>query len=396
MIGYRNHEGAIKNFSTSSRKKSRKEPWGVVADCKFPANLKTGEICFGFTNRNNSLQAFQVCQLDPSLWKACPFTAKLMQLRSEGEEEKIAKLLSLVLHSQAFSVKPDNEKFDEGGLEKEAMARLRDEEKDEAHHFLASALASSMEVASLSEVPSLCNGSRKRSTEEEGEDKEEIKVKKKKLTNTEQVQKAKQEELADEEGIEVEVQKGVSSRREILIDELENSPHLENESPVNAVRVQNLLKSMEENFDLSQIILTVCLSDDQVEPTKGGEKKKHMKHCLHGRHRLAALKIMDQKGSLAVKKGMEDRRVICVVLESDSPSAQSYVQLRGNKIQADVKGFNPVQVIFSIYNLRLEQDKEQVAETIRRFGVQLELSSEDVNLLKKMAIWLKLYKFLVH
>ena len=374
MIMRKNHEGDIKLFSASPPTKTVKDPWGCVADCRFPVQAG-GNICFGMKNRNNSQQAFRADQFDPSLWNTSDFTTTLMSLRSTGEEQKLARLLSMVLHSKPFVVKPDDSKFDKDGLEIAVSKNIDEATRQEAVEFLGEAVSASMAVESLTELPGLCRGGRKRDTVGG----EEVQVKKKKLSRQEEIVKAKQIELDDEEGIEREIK--VSGRMTILMDMIENSKHLEKENPVNAVRVTSLVSSMEQNFDLSQLVLTVTLSN--------AEKDRY--DCIQGRNRLAALKLMDQRGTLTSKKGFSDRKVMCVVIETNTPSTQSYIHHRGNRIQANIRKFNPVQVIYSIENLRLLHEKEMVTETIRRFGVQLELPAEDVSLLKKLSAWLSLY-----
>ena len=376
----KNHEGEIKPHSASAASKVVKEPWGCVADCRFPVTTND-QLCYGMTNLNKSQQAFRADQFDPSLWKTCPFTTRLMSLRSEGQESKLAQLIAMMLRSKPFAVRPDDSKYDKDGLEIEVVKGYSLVARQEVVDFLTEAVSASVAVESLSEVVAICRGSRKRDTEAGGEA-SSVGVKKKRFTQQEQIEKDKLKELAEEDGIEKAVK--VRSRMSLKLDDIQNSEHLEKESPVNAVRVMNLVKSMEQNFDLAQMVLTVTHSDR--DPTKYD--------CIQGRNRLSALKMMDQTGSLKTKKGFEDRNVLCVLIESSSPTTQSYVHHRGNKIQSDVRKFNPVQVIFSIENLRLRNDKEKVAEIIRRYGVQLGLPADDVGLLKKLSLWLKSYTIL--
>ena len=107
---------------------------------------------------------------------------------------------------------------------------------------------------------------------------------------------------------------------------------------------------------------------------------------------MEALKKLAREGKLENKKGIETKKVLCVLLQDNSPGTQSYVQNRSNKIQANVRGFSSDSLIFTILNLRESlQDKEKAAEAIRRYAVNLEVPSEEVTMLKKMSHWPQMY-----
>ena len=112
-IGKKTHEGEVKLFSTSSRSCTVKQPWGCILDCKFPVN----NSCFGLKNKQGSSQAFQKSQLDPSLWKICPFTTSWLAMRAEGKEEKLARFVSHMLKCKQFVHHPSDENYDNDGLD---------------------------------------------------------------------------------------------------------------------------------------------------------------------------------------------------------------------------------------------------------------------------------------
>ena len=189
--------------------------------------------------------------------------------------------------------------------------------------------------------------------------------------------------MNDHEGVEAKLAESTKNRLGIHLDNLLNSFHLEKESPINPTRVASLAKSIDENFDLSQLCLIVCPADSK-------EQEKYT--VISGRYRLEALKKLEGEGKLDNKKGLENRKVLCVVINDNSPGTQSYVQNRSNKIQANVRGFSPDSLLFTIVNLRESlQDKEKAAEAIRRYAVNLEVPAEEVTQLKKMAHWPKMY-----
>ena len=380
MIGSKSHEGKITLFSNDSKTKTVKQPWGSIHEMKYPVNLKDGDEdpMFGLKNKQGSNQAFRRSWLDPGLWKIHPFTTKWMSMRAEGREATLAKFVTVLVRTKFFVAAPCEEKFDEDGIEKESI--LCEAEREEFLQFLSEAQNAATLVDSLAEIPSLCNGSYKRK-----QSSEKVTVKKVRLTKAEEVNLAKQTDLNDNEGIEVKLTENTKGRYSIHLNDLSNSVHLEKESPINPVRVASLAKSMDENFDLSQMCFIVCPNCE--------DKGKFV--VISGRYRFEALKKLASEGKLAEKKGMENGKVLCVLLTDNSPGNQSYVQNRSNKIQANVRGFSPDSLLFTILNLRESlEDKEKVAETIRRYAVNLEVPAEEVTQLKRMSHWPQIYTIL--
>ena len=62
--------------------------------------------------------------------------------------------------------------------------------------------------------------------------------------------------------MEAKVQRRIVTRKCISLDNLTYSNKLAKESPMNESRARSLYKSMKENFDLSQMTLTVCPDPD--------------------------------------------------------------------------------------------------------------------------------------
>ena len=305
---------------------------------KYPVNMKEGDgdPLFGLKNKQGSAQAFKRSWLDPSLWKVHPFTTKWMSLRSEEREAALAKFVSLMVNTKFFVASPDDDKFDQDGVLKTSL--LDEAEREEFLEFLKEAQNAATAVEYLSEVPSLCNGSHKRKSNPD-----QVSVKKVTLTKAEEVNLSKQADLNDNEGVEAKLADSTKGRYNIHLDNLSNSVHLEKESPINPARVASLAKSIDENFDLSQLCFIVC-------PKDGKENGKFT--VISGRYWLEALKKLAREGKLENKKGIETKKVLCVLLQDNSPGTQSYVQNRSNKIQANVRGFSSES---HIHNSQLER-----------------------------------------
>ena len=376
------HDGQIKHFSTEAQTKVYKAPWGVIKGCTFPVNEQaSGESCYGFENKQGSSTAFRKSQLDPTLWKVCTFTQLWMQMRSEGKEVKLSRFITMMVESKPFSSQSDSFVFDADGLP-DKYADIPEDERKEFSEFLASGVQASMMVEALSEVPALCNGSRKRKDGLQGNDDNQ----KKRLSKVEEIQKAKASELDDRDGVEAEVQRSTKVRKMVSIDKLMNSKRLEKESPLNPMRVADLAKKIKENFDLSQMTLIVCPEDKENIYDENDEESTYV--VISGRYRFEALKKLDNEGHFEALKGFDERKILCVVIDSQNSGIQSYVHNRSNKIQADVAGFRPENLVFSLLSLReTVKDKSEAAETIRRFAVNLELPGDEVVVLTKLATW---------
>ena len=376
------HEGQIKLFSAEAQTKVSKAPWGVIQGCKYPVNEQlSGESCFGFANRQGSNTAFKKSQLDPTLWKICPFTRLLMKMRSDGKEIQISQFVTMMVSSKPFSSQTDSLEFDADCLPPK-FSEVSEEERKDFREFLSSALEASMSVEALSEIPALCNGSRKR---KDAGQVDEV-FQKKRLSKAEEIQKAKATELDDRDGVEAQVQRSTKVRKLVSIEKLQNSKRLEKESPLNPTRVNYLAKKMKENFDLSQITLIVCPEDTENIYSEDDEEAKYL--VISGRYRLAALKKLDEEKHFETLKGCEERKILCVVIDSQNSGTQSYVFNKSNKIQADVAGFRPENLIFTLVTLRKTlKDKTEAAEAIRRYAVNLELPGDEVVVLTKLALW---------
>ena len=377
------HDGTVKMFSTTPQCKAGKSPWGCIQGCQFPVLAKSGEQCYGIQNRQGEYAAFRKSQLDPSLWKICSFTQMWMRLRSENKDEKLSKLLTMMVSSKPFTANPNEGDFNSDGLNVKYEG-LPETEKREFVEFLSSAISASMAEESLDKVPGLCNVYKKRKITDDDED-----SKKMRLTKSEEIIKAKKCELNDRDGVEANVQRSMKFRKMVSIDKLQNSPQLEKESPLNPARVKHLATKMKESFDLSQITLTVCPEESDNILSENDDQVKYV--VISGRARLAALKLLDKELELVDLKGCEGREILCVVLDITNRGVQSYVHNRANKIQADIVGFRPENLIVTLTTLReIEQNETEAAETIRRYAVNQELAPEDVNVLKKLALWLKM------
>ena len=103
QIGWKFVDGSVGFFSSATKNKKDKHPWGQVINCSFKVmneDEPTGR--FVLENRGREKRGFRTNELLPSLWEINEFTSKLLELRTEGKSELLAMYFQLLLHSKKF------------------------------------------------------------------------------------------------------------------------------------------------------------------------------------------------------------------------------------------------------------------------------------------------------
>ena len=97
-----------------------------------------------------------------------------------------------------------------------------------------------------------------------------------------------------------------------------NSPTLLKECSLNAPR------EVKEIFDPSQMVLTVIpIAEDNNDSEY---------YVVAGQHRFAALQQLDRDGCLTQLPTLHEKKVLCIVIDSQSTTVHSYIQKRSGKI----------------------------------------------------------------
>lgn len=108
---------------------------------------------------------------------------------------------------------------------------------------------------------------------------------------------------------------------------------------------------------------------------------------MHGRHRKAALDLLADEGFLDGHLLLKSKKVLCVVINTKSRNVQSYSMHRGNQIQNDVRKPSVHQLVFTLCSMRERLEPLKVTEAIRRVAVLLRTPTDEVAVLKKLAMW---------
>ena len=248
-ILWKKADGNVQLFSTTGSSARIKEPWGPVKSCEF--GMKQEEEVFGFRNRSGKPAGFQDARCQPLLWNNNSFSAKWLEFRAKNQKVLLAKFINILLSSKEFTVNPKDEDYEEDGTSKASdKAGLDKDELEEMVHFIKAAKDCAVPVDAIGEILSQC--STKRTTEETSEQS------KKHLKTEESVEAARQKEIDNKTGIELEFAKSIVGRMEVPLKKIFPSSVLDQESPLTQERVLHLAASMRQTLDLAQLCLTVC------------------------------------------------------------------------------------------------------------------------------------------
>lgn len=375
-VGWKDCKGRLSFFTTDGKAKSRalKEPWAAVERVVYVEKAEPDKVdVFKFTNKQKKKISFFTNTLDPSLWKICNFTTKWMELRASGEEQKLAHFLTALTSSKFFIHKCDPEEFEIDGTRKSMVDSLG-KDREEFIEFLEAAKEDAMEVKTLSEAITMCGGGnedrKRKSNTHDGTSN--------KLSKAQEVEKLKEVEIKDEDGLEVQAKKNIKARKEISIYNLSLSPVLQKEVPVNPIRVQKLAMSMKQIFDPAQMVLTVF-------PVSGTENEDYW--VVAGQHRFSAVQQLDREGCLDQLPTLREKKILCFVIDSNSETLQSYVQKRNGKIQADVQDLNTHDLLFTVASFRERMSQEKTVETIGRLCRLLGIPGDDISILQRISSW---------
>ena len=372
-IGWRDAQGHLSYFSKDGRAKINKSPIGPVHEVEYleKGGNKNQDV-FMITTKQRTKITFNVDNLNPTIWKICTWTNKWLELKTAGQEMQLARMLSALCQSKTFEYNLNTDDF-----ENDVTNCTKDMEED-FDSFLSAAKKDVMDVDSLSEAIEKCVGMKKRKLTDDTSSK-------KRLTKEELLKMRQLEEIKTKDGLEAETVRNTEARLEISLDKLKLSPHLQKDCPVRGIRVEKLAREMKKIFDPSQLIFTVFPTSQQFSPNSTNEDVTYW--VIAGQHRFAALLLLDKEGCLTHLPTLQDRKVLCVVINSSSTTLQSYVAKRNGLIQADCQEHSTHQLIFTLAGLRERMTEETASETIRRMSSLLKVSGDEISYLRRISQW---------
>ena len=386
-LGWKYADNSVGFYSSCGNRSKNRPAWGSLIDCKY-SYKQNDEGEFGdyliFTNRSNKRKAFRVDELNPYLWEDNLFTAKIMDMKTAGRNQLLAIYLGLLPKSQTFSHNLEGVhdeygfRVDKIGVQQENIVE-KDGSMEEYKDFVKQAVKFCINVSSWKEVMGKVEGGKKKR-----KNNEEAGPSKVKKSRAEQVKDAKDFELEAKDGLEKSFVGKYIGRAEVALENLVLSPKVK--IPVSSFRVDGLAKKIHSRPDPALLSLTVCPAEGAT--FSADDLSSNSYEVIHGRHRLQALKKLDQQGLLTEVVGKENKMVTCHIVRTDCMIQANYGALRGNDVQADyVRKPYLHELVYILEGLRDHYSKEKTVETVLRFGKVLEFGHDDITALKKLGNW---------
>ena len=362
-------------------------PWGSVHDCSFfteQSGHQETQDFFKFQNGSFVKKKFKLVELNSFFWEVNDFTSNVCELRQTGKDKLLALYLGLMTKSRRFNNHREGV-FDDYGFRVDKTGATEEELKEnggsleEYNKFLEKAVDSALRVNSRSDIlGKLPEDVKKRTVAQTF-----VKTKK---TKTEKVSETKEEELKAKDGLEMDFKTRFIGRSDIPLRNITVSPDVS--LPIMHNKVRGIAKSMLGCYDPTQMVLMVTPVEGL--PFNPNELGKNQYHVFHGRHRLLAVKQIEETGRLAELVGFENSLITCHIVNINSGGSlqANYGACRGNQIQAAFTR-SPFlhELIYILQRIRQSCEKEKCQETMMRYGKLLSFGPDDLTAVRKFANW---------
>ena len=368
---------------TSAGPNSKLRPcWDSVLDCELISETKSsGKLIKEFlcTSSDRDKHCFRADTIDPCMTATNPFTLKMSELVMKNLK-LLGQLISLMSRSKSFFNSSD--KFEDNGVAKDGsgitVAHLEEAggSRQELENFISLAEKNFVDMGGDG-----CDTGKKRS--KKITDFFNPKPDVKKMTKQEIVEKNFQEEMQSTVGLEKSLVSQYVDFSLIPLDRLQISPQLF--LKLNRTKVEELAASMEERYDPSAVVLMVC-PDNFEKFEKTGESDIY--NVLHGTHRLAALKLLDENGRLSKLPGLVNKRVPCYLVKTATASVANYCNIRANDLSVGWSKVCIHELIFVYFGLlKYSKDPEQSREAVTKICYSRHVPQEDISAILKIADW---------
>ena len=368
---------------TSAGPNSKLRPcWDSVLDCEFVSEKKSGgglKKEFLCTSSDRDKHSFRADLIDPCMTSTDPFTLKLSELVMKNPK-LLGLFISLMSRSKSFFNSSD--KFEDNGVAKDGsgitVAQLEEAggSQDELEGFISLAEKNFVDMGGEG-----CDSAKKRSKKITDYFNPKLTVKK--MTKQEIVEKNFQEEMHSDVGLEKSLVSQYVDFSVIPLDRLQISPQLF--LKLNQTKVEELAASMEERYDPSAVVLMVC-PDKFEEFEATGESDIY--NVLHGIHRLAALKLLDEKGCLSKLPGLVNKGVPCYLVKTATASVANYCNIRSNDLSVGWSKVCIHELIFVYIGLlKYSKDPEQSREAVTKICYSRHVPYEDIAAILKISQW---------
>ena len=132
-----------------------------------------------------------------------------------------------------------------------------------------------------------------------------------------------------------------------------------------------------------KLFFTVTPSEEQECSKENWDSIRY--EVIHGRHRLMALKEIENMGRLEELVGMRRKRITCIVMNVKTAEDANFGNIRGNIIQAAFTRHPYLHELVYIYRDLLQSlSSEKCEDIMMRYGKFLAFGVDDLTALKKI------------
>ena len=380
-------DGTIGLYSDVGKKSKSRPPWGCIVDCvKQELKNAKGEVNEYLVMKNRSFRskAFKVEELLPVKINVNDFTSKILKMRKDGRNDLLAMYFSFLVKSSGFTAHKHGV-YNEQGLslkeiEKETSLLIQSGGSvKELETFIEQARNSAIKVEYSShimrELASTCSVIVKKS------EANPVRVKK---CREDKIVDNKLEEVSDPCGLESTFLQNFLGKAEVPIANLEISSDVA--LPMNSLKVSALATGMLQRFDPTQ--MAVMATPDPSKPFNKEDLRENHYIVFHGRHRLQALKELENKGLIHKLIGMGKKRIMVHILKVQSSVQVNYGALRGNEIQAEyVRKPFLHELVYVATKISEYSSADKCIETMGRYCKVLSFGADDITAVRKFAAW---------
>ena len=387
---------------TSAGSAAKKRPcWAPISDCQYITETKRGKVkkFFVFKNIDNETAKFRADLLNPLLQSgagtpANPFSQKCTDLHV-GNPRLLAFFFSALSFSENFCNFNADTHY-KNGLKKDGNG-LGDKFLQELGGSLAEYEAF---VKAAEENPLDVGGEKAVNVGGEQDQGSGFKISpastkkitdffninnEKKLSRSEKVEDNYRHMLSEEGGLEKSVVSSYVNFQSIPLDKLSVSPDMF--LLMNQTKVNEIAESMLDRYDPSQVVVSVVPADLIGFEIDGSNDNFWV---IHGRHRLEALKKLDEMRKLQDLPGFpEDRSIQCYILKVSAPSLSNYFNIRSNDLSSDFQTRTSNEELFFVYKglLHCTKDKHKSLEVIEKVCHSRHMGASDLTVYNKVAEW---------
>ena len=388
-LGWKYWDGTVGFYSDAHKNSPAKPPWGRVVSCTFNQTTnRKGELgdYFKFENEDGKKFNFNADLMNVMVVGVNDFTQKIAAMRTGKQEVMLARFLSQLTVSEGFSHHNPEIHTSYGELRNETLGQyhLSREELEDFANFVKCAKEAAFVVEKKSEVfgQIAATGGQKIKQTSTGNDEGSSDSKKGRM---EKVLDIKENEIADENGIEKSFKSKYFGRTDVKLDNLSLSDRIA--IPINQIKVLGIANAMSKRFDPSLLNFTVYPSDQGHFDANNLEKNEYK--IIHGVHRFKALKILERKGELVKLPYMENKLVTCFIVNVQNSADIVYGNLRGNDLASKFQRHPYIHELVFIYASfkQMNDNSFKALDLIVRFAKLLLAHPDEITALKKIAGW---------